>query len=61
MSPDDVEAVAAQLYVEMLEAGFAAVAEFHYLHHAPDGSPYEPRRRKWPGASSPRPGGPASA
>ena len=41
MSPDDVEAVAAELYVEMLEAGFAAVAEFHYLHHAPDGSPYE--------------------
>ena len=41
MSPDDVEAVAAQLYVEMLEAGFAAVAEFHYLHDAPDGSPYE--------------------
>ena len=40
MSPDDVEAVAAQLYVEMLEAGFAAVAEFHYLHHSPDGSPY---------------------
>ncbi len=40
MSPDDVEAVAAQLYVEMLEAGFSAVAEFHYLHHAPDGSPY---------------------
>ena len=41
MSPEDVEAVAAQLYVEMLEAGFAAVAEFHYLHNAPDGSPYE--------------------
>ena len=40
MSPDDVEAVAAQLYVEMLEAGFASVAEFHYLHHAPDGTPY---------------------
>jgi formimidoylglutamate deiminase len=40
MSPDDVEAVAAQLYVEMLEAGFAAVAEFHYLHHTPDGSSY---------------------
>ncbi len=40
MTPDDVEAVAAQLYVEMLEAGFASVAEFHYLHHAPDGSPY---------------------
>ena len=43
MSPDDVEAVAAQLYVEMLEAGFAAVAEFHYLHDAPDGSPYDLR------------------
>jgi formimidoylglutamate deiminase len=41
MSPDDVEAVVAQLYVEMLEAGFAAVAEFHYLHHAPDGSRYD--------------------
>ena len=39
MSPDDVEAVAAQLYVEMLEAGFAAVGEFHYLHNAPDGAP----------------------
>ncbi len=40
VTPDDVEAIAAQLYVEMLEAGFAAVAEFHYLHHAPDGAPY---------------------
>jgi len=40
MTPDDVEAVAAQLYVEMLEAGFAAVGEFHYLHNAPDGAPY---------------------
>jgi formimidoylglutamate deiminase len=41
MSPEDVEAVAAQAYVEMLESGFAAVAEFHYLHNAPDGSPYD--------------------
>lgn len=40
MTPDDVEAVAAQLYVEMLEAGFGRVGEFHYLHHTPDGSPY---------------------
>ena len=40
MSPEDVEAVAAELYVEMLEAGFGSVAEFHYLHHAPDGAPY---------------------
>jgi len=43
IDPDQVEAVANQLYVEMLEAGFAAVAEFHYLHNAPDGSPYANR------------------
>lgn len=41
MTPAQIEAVAAQLYVEMLEAGFTRVAEFHYLHHAPDGSAYE--------------------
>jgi len=40
MTPDDVEAIAAQAYVEMLEAGYGAVAEFHYLHHAEDGAPY---------------------
>ena len=40
MTPDDVEAVASQLYVEMLEAGFSRVGEFHYLHHAPDGGAY---------------------
>jgi formimidoylglutamate deiminase len=40
MGPEDIEAVAAWLYVEMLEAGFTCVGEFHYLHHAPDGSHY---------------------
>ena len=40
MDPDDVEAVAAQLYIEMLEAGFTRVGEFHYLHHDKDGSAY---------------------
>lgn len=40
MTPDDVEAVAAQLYVEMLEAGFTRVGEFHYLHHDKDGGHY---------------------
>ncbi len=40
LDPDQVEAIAAQLYVEMLKAGYTAVGEFHYLHHAPDGSPY---------------------
>ncbi|MGE0714670.1 MAG: formimidoylglutamate deiminase [Alphaproteobacteria bacterium] len=40
LDPDDVAAIAAQAYVEMVESGFTAVAEFHYLHHAPDGTPY---------------------
>lgn len=40
LTPEDVEAIAAMVQVEMLEAGFAAVAEFHYLHHAPGGVPY---------------------
>lgn len=40
MTPDDVEAVAALAYIEMLESGFTRVGEFHYLHHAPDGRPY---------------------
>jgi len=40
MSPDDVQAVAALAYVEMLEAGFTRVGEFHYLHHDRDGLPF---------------------
>ena len=38
--PDSLQIVAAQLYAEMLEAGYTTVCEFHYLHHAPDGRPY---------------------
>jgi formimidoylglutamate deiminase len=41
LTPDDVEAIAAFVQMEMLEAGYAAVGEFHYLHHQPDGSPYD--------------------
>lgn len=41
LSPDDVEAVTAFAFMEMLEAGFGAVAEFHYLHHRPGGAPYD--------------------
>jgi formiminoglutamate deiminase len=40
MTADDIEAVAAQAYVEMLEAGFTRVGEFHYLHHDESGRPY---------------------
>jgi formimidoylglutamate deiminase len=40
LTPDDVEAVTALAYMEMLEAGFTAVGEFHYLHHDPAGQLY---------------------
>ncbi len=41
IGPDDLQAIAAQLYVEMLKAGYTQVCEFHYLHHQPDGTPYD--------------------
>ncbi|MFD2263827.1 formimidoylglutamate deiminase [Lacibacterium aquatile] len=40
LTPDDLEAIAAYAYLEMLEGGFTSVAEFHYLHHAIDGTPF---------------------
>ncbi len=40
LTPEDVEDIAAFVQMEMLEAGYAAQAEFHYLHHAPGGTPY---------------------
>ncbi|MBO9707711.1 MAG: formimidoylglutamate deiminase [Caulobacter sp.] len=40
LGPDEVEAIAALAYVEMLESGFTRVGEFHYLHHDRDGTPY---------------------
>jgi formiminoglutamate deiminase len=40
LTPEDAEAFAAQAYMEMLEAGFTRVGEFHYLHHDPGGTPY---------------------
>lgn len=40
LSPEDVQAIAAQAMVEMAEAGFAAVCEFHYLHHPVGGGTY---------------------
>lgn len=41
LGPEEAEAIATQLYLEMLEAGYTAAAEFHYLHHAPNGAPYD--------------------
>jgi formimidoylglutamate deiminase len=48
LTPADIEAIASQLYAEMLEAGFTAVAEFHYVHHQADGTPYDdPAELSW--------------
>jgi len=43
LTPDDIEAITAQVQMEMLEAGYAASAEFHYLHHQPGGAAYDNR------------------
>ena len=41
LTPEDVEAVTSQVYLEMLKAGFTCVGEFHYLHRPPDGGSYD--------------------
>lgn len=41
LTPEDVQAIAALAMVEMAEAGFAGLAEFHYLHHRPGGGAYD--------------------
>ncbi|MEO8243350.1 MAG: formimidoylglutamate deiminase [bacterium] len=40
LTPDDVQAIAAMVMMEMAEAGYAGIAEFHYLHHGPNGNRY---------------------
>jgi formimidoylglutamate deiminase len=40
ITPDQIEAIAAQLYAECLRHGYTAVCEFHYLHRDPAGEPY---------------------
>ncbi|WP_019451791.1 formimidoylglutamate deiminase [Cupriavidus sp. BIS7] len=40
LSPDALEAIATQLYIEMLRAGYTSVCEFHYVHHDMDGKAY---------------------
>ncbi len=41
LSPDDLEALAGQAYIEMVKAGFTTVGEFHYLHNDPAGHQYD--------------------
>ena len=48
LDADAFEAIAAQAYVEMAKAGYASVAEFHYVHHDPRGKPYaDPAELAW--------------
>ena len=41
LDPPSIKEASKRCYREMLSAGYTSVAEFHYVHHRPDGSPYE--------------------
>ena len=41
LTPDSYERLAEAVFAEMLVTGWTTVAEFHYVHHRPDGTPYE--------------------
>jgi len=41
LDPEQIEAIAGLVFMEMMEAGYAAVGEFHYVHHQPGGAPYD--------------------
>ena len=43
ISPEQLQIIARQLYIEMLKAGYTSVAEFHYVHHDVSGQPYADR------------------
>ena len=48
ITPDQMRAVAAQLYVELLRGGYTQVCDFHYLHHDPQGARYvDPATMCW--------------
>src|SRR6185369_1397044 len=40
LTPEEIYSASRMAFLEMALAGITAVGEFHYLHHAPDGSPY---------------------
>ncbi|MEP3297016.1 MAG: amidohydrolase family protein, partial [Pseudoruegeria sp.] len=41
LTPDQLEAIAALVFMEMQEAGYASVGEFHYVHHQRGGMRYD--------------------
>ncbi|MBV8210852.1 MAG: formimidoylglutamate deiminase [Burkholderiaceae bacterium] len=48
IDPVNMQAVAAQLYIELLHVGYTHICEFHYLQHRPDGSLYQdPLEMSW--------------
>ena len=48
ITPEQLRAVAAHLYMELLQGGYTQVCEFHYLQHAPDGVRYDdPATLSW--------------
>ena len=48
ITPQQLRAIAAQLYAELLRGGYTQVCEFHYLQHASDGRPYaDPLTLSW--------------
>jgi formimidoylglutamate deiminase len=48
ITPEQMRAIAAQLYLELLRGGYTQVCEFHYLHHDISGKPYaDPATLSW--------------
>jgi formiminoglutamate deiminase len=43
VNPEQMFAIARLAFAELALAGYTAVGEFHYLHHGPDGTPYDDR------------------
>lgn len=41
ITPEQLQVIATQLYIEMLKSGYTNVGEFHYLHHQADGQPFQ--------------------
>jgi formimidoylglutamate deiminase len=41
LSPDSIREASRRCFEEMLSAGYTSATEFHYVHHRPDGTPYE--------------------
>lgn len=52
ITPPELELISAQLFVEMLKAGYTSVAEFHYLHRQPGGAAYAQTNELWQAVAS---------